>query len=79
MVPSAATARWTTDSDKSLGGEVPLPTGGVTPLPLAMNMPDEPSETMPPPDCQMPAPDPLAAASSVHRCVDFVLVFTPTT
>ena len=76
--PSALTCSRITDSASVPGGLVPGPGAGETPLPVATMIRPGPSETRPPPDCQMP-PSALDLPASVDHSVDIagVVVFTP--
>ncbi len=57
---------------------MPGPGAGETPLPVATMIRPGPSETRPPPDCQMP-PSALDLPASVDQSVDIagVVVLTP--
>ena len=73
--PSPLTCRRITDSARVPGGLVPGPGAGETPLPVATMIRPGPSETRPPPDCQMPAMPLLRPASVDHSvviCADVV-------
>ena len=56
-----------TDSASWPGGLLPGPFGGETPLPDVKMIRLGPSDTIPPPLCQMPASSPVAPDSSDHK------------
>src|SRR4051794_39091849 len=68
-LPLLLTWRRTTDSARVAGGESPALGAGETPLPVATMMRPGPSETSPPPDCQIPASAKEEPASVDHIAV----------
>ena len=53
--------------------------GCVPPLPVERKIRPEPSETRPPPDCQIPAPETDGLSTAVQRAVIWPAVDTPAT
>src|SRR5271166_6560568 len=76
--PLGCTARCTIDSPRFVGGEVPgVGVDGAPPLPVAMKILPGPSDMSPAPDCQIPAPLPVASAT--QRTLTSAFVDTPNT
>src|SRR5487761_1086669 len=65
-VPSDCGCSRMTDSASWPGGLLPGPLGGEMPLPEVRMIRLGPSDTIPPPLCQMPAESSVAPASSDH-------------
>ncbi len=82
-LPLLPTVSRTTDSDRVAGGLLPAEAGGAMPLPVVRRIWLGPSDTRPPPDCQIPDIELWsvpAPASSDHMVVMLcVVVETPTT
>src|SRR5215813_5440794 len=78
-VPSARTPSRTTDWDKFVGGALPGPSAAVTPLPVDRKMRPAPSETSPPPACQMPDMKLFGPLWSDHIVTCWLVTLTPAT
>src|ERR1700710_359723 len=71
-LPLLFTCSRTTDSAKVDGGASPAVGAGETPLPVATTIRPGPSETSPPPGCQIPA-----SAEEEPASVDHIVVCCP--